>query len=389
MKGSTPIFMKNIEAIRDITKLAQDNFCNVEDQWKWEDIDATLKSMHLSWDDLLTYKNYGSYIHVLHISPNTYTNYLNGKNSPAEDRFEEILADINEIRKRHPVLKKCFREDITLEQLKYHDLLQEFNDENTHSNSLFAEKFFGNYLCYYNSTSIDDNEKRTQFGILQFSRGKSDNEFLATGIFSFKNENQAQEIFNSLQNGASAQEALSETGHAVFTGVAYLSPTLLWCNLSDASKSEHMSMSFDLSSKITTKHPEKNFIGARGIALSQTSGQSNQTATFPIVVITEPISVSLNELTKYLHFSYTKIPEDKLGILAERAVRLMMSLLQNKDIDEALRMKLISQIVEHEVKDLLDKHIFNSHYYLPNELTQFYKTIIRPIRRNDNADDND
>jgi len=182
---------------------------------------------------------------------------------------------------------------------------------------------------------------------------------------------------------------LSDTKHVVFTGVAYLSPTLLWCNLSDGSKSEHVSMSFDISSKITTKHPEKNFIGARGIALSQTSGQSNQTATFPIVVITEPISVSLNELTKYLHFSYTKIPEDKLGVLAERSVRLMMSLLQNKDIDEALRLKLISQIVEHEVKDLLDKHIFNSHYYIPNELTEFYKTIIRPIRRNDNAEDND
>ncbi len=384
-----PMYMKNIDAIREITRISQDNFCS-----RYLDWEALKADPKLDWDDLSTYKpkikgQKKESIRVLKISTNTYTNYMCGKTSPTEDGLLEMLSDINKIRRLHPILRKCFREDITLEQLKHNDLLKEFNDENTHSNSLFAEKFFGNYLCYYNSTSIDDNEKRTQFGILQFSRGKSDNEFLATGIFSFKNENQAQEIFNSLQNGLSIQEVLSDTKHVVFTGVAYLSPTLLWCNLSDGSKSEHVSMSFDISSKITTKHPEKNFIGARGIALSQTSGQSNQTATFPIVVITEPISVSLNELTKYLHFSYTKIPEDKLGVLAERSVRLMMSLLQNKDIDEALRLKLISQIVEHEVKDLLDKHIFNSHYYIPNELTEFYKTIIRPIRRNDNAEDND
>ena len=93
-------------------------------------------------------------------------------------------------------------------------------------------------------------------------------------------------------------------------------------------------------------------------------------------------------------FNYSRIPEDKLSTLAERAVRLMTSLLQNDDIDSDLRLKLISQIVEHEVKDLLEKHIFNSHYYLPKELTKFYKTIIRPIRRADenseidNSDDN-
>lgn len=391
MKKTIPLFMKNIESIRDITKLSQENFCGrILD---WADLD---KQCNNAWDDLSVYKpKIGANgqkvcINVLTISENTYTNYLNGKTSPTESGFFQILCDLNEIRKRHPILKKCFREDITLEQLQHHDLLKEFNDENTRSNSLFTEKFFGTYLCYYNSTSIDDDDRKTQFGILQLNKGSNDNEFIANGIFSFKNENQAQEIFNSLLEGCTIQEATEGLSSlAIFSGLAYLSPTLLWCNLSDSAKGEHVSMSFDLSSKITTKHPEKNFVGSRGIALSQTSGQSNQTATFPIVIICEPLSVSLNELTNYLHFNYSKIPEDKLAVLATRAVRLMTSLLQNNDINEDLRLSLISQIVEHEVKDLLKKHIFNSHYYTPKEMTDFYGTIIRPIRRGTKIEDND
>lgn len=394
MKSSTPLFMKNIDAIREITKISQENFCgrNIS----WEDMKAM---PNRDWDDLATYKpkvhgQKKECISVLTISVNTYTNYMNGKTSPSKDDLTQMLNDLNELRRLHPVLKKCFREDITLEQLLSHDLLREFNEDTAQTSSLFAEKFFGNYLCYYNSTSLDDDDKKTQFGIMQLIKGKTEGEFDTKGIFSFKNENQAREIFNLLQEGFSLQEALNGISHSIFTGVSYLSPTLLWCNMSDGSKNEHVSMSFDLSSKITTKHPEKNFVGARGIALSQTSGQSSQTATFPIVIITEPISVSLNELTKYLCFNYSRIPEDKLSTLAERAVRLMTSLLQNDDIDSDLRLKLISQIVEHEVKDLLEKHIFNSHYYLPKELTNFYKTIIRPIRRADenseidNSDDN-
>lgn len=388
MKNSTPMFMKNIDTIREIAKISQENFCGRSDTW--EDI----KAMGCDWDDLSSYKikvkGQEKYcISVLSISVNTYTNYMNGTTSPSEEVLLQMLNDINEIRRLHPILKKCFREDITLEQLRYHDLLKEFNEDSTRTSSLFAEKFFGNYLCYYNSTSLDDDDKKTQFGIMQLRKGKMDGEFETIGVFSLKNENQALEIFNLLQDGRQFQDALSGTNYSVFTGASYLSPTLLWCNMSDGSKSEHVSMSFDLSAKITTKHPEKNFVGARGIALSQTSGQSNQTTTFPIVIITEPISVSLNELTKFLCFNYSRIPEDKLSVLAKRSVRLMTSLLQNSDIDSDLRLKLISQIVEHEVKDLLEKHIFNSHYYLQKELDIFYKTIIRPIRRADETEDTD
>lgn len=394
MKNTTPLFMKNIDAIREITKISQENFCGRN--LSWEEMKS---NPDRDWDDFSTYKpkvkgNRKICISVLRISVNTYTNYMNGKTSPSEDDLVQMLNDINELRSLHPVLKKCFRENITLEQLKSHDMLKEFNDDSNRTSSLFAEKFYGNYLCYYNSTSLDSDDKITQFGIIQLSKGSSEGEFETKGIFSFKNESEARDIFNLLQDGCSFQNALAEKSHLVFTGTSYLSPTLLWFNMSDESKSEHVSMSFDLSSKITTKHPEKNFIGARGIALSQTSGQSNQTTTFPIVIIAEPLSVSLNELTKFLCFNYSRIPEEKLSELAKRAVRLMTSLLQNDDIDENLRLKLISQIIEHEVKDLLSKHIFNSHYYLPQELTRFYKSIIRPIRRtnenspDDNSDDN-
>lgn len=380
MKSLTPLFMKNIDAIREITKISQENFCGRI--LSWEEMKSTIND----WDDLTTYKpkvkgQKKECIHVLAISVNTYSNYMNGKTCPPDADLTKMLSDINEFRSLHPVLKKCFRENITLEQLKYHDLLAEFNEDSSHASFLFAEKFFGNYLCYYNSTSLDSDDKKTQFGIIQLSKGSAENEFITNGIFSLKNEHLARKIFNSLQNGCQFQEALAGNELSVFTGISYLSPTLLWCNMSDAPKNEHLSMSFDLSSKITTKHPEKVFIGARGIALSQTSGQSSQTTTFPIVIINEPISVSRNELTKFLCFNYSRIPEEKLSDLAQRVVRLMTSLLQNNDIDESLRLKLISQIIEHEVKDLFSKHVFNSHYYLTQELTTFYRTIIRPIRQ--------
>lgn len=386
-----PLFMKNIEAIREITKISQENFCGRDPESRWEDIKSIPGR---DWNDLDTYKTKVRggkkvCINVLRISINTYLNYLNGDTSPSESTLQKMLDDINEIRALHPVLKKLFREPITIEQLKNHDLLKEFNEDTSRNSSIFTEKFQGNYLCYYNSTSLDNDDKKTQFGIIQLSKGRIDGEFETKGIFSFKDESQALSIFNALQEGDSFNDALSGIQHAIFTGVSYLSQTLLWCNMSDESKTEHVAMSFDLSSKITTKHPEKNFVGARGIALSQTSGQSNQTSTFPVVIINEPISVSLNELTKFLCFNYSRIPEAKLEQLAERAVRLMTSLLQNNDIDNALRLKLISQIVEHEVKDMLQKHIYNSHYYLPEEMTKFYTTIIRPIRRADENMDSD
>ena len=242
MKTSTPLFMKNIDAIREITKISQENFCgrNIS----WEDIKSVPGR---DWDDFSTYKPKNC-INVLSISVNTYINYMNEKTYPTEDALVQMLNDINELRSLHPVLKKCFRENITLEQLKNHDLLKEFNDDSNRTNSLFAEKFYGNYLCYYNSTSLDTDDKKTHFGIIQLSKGTSEGEFETKGIFSFKKGSEAMDIFNLLQDGCSFQDALAGKNHSVFTGTSYLSPTLLWFNMSDKSKSEHVSMSFDLSS---------------------------------------------------------------------------------------------------------------------------------------------
>ena len=33
-----PLFMKNIEAIREITKISQENFCGRDPESRWEDI---------------------------------------------------------------------------------------------------------------------------------------------------------------------------------------------------------------------------------------------------------------------------------------------------------------------------------------------------------------
>ena len=371
-----PLFMKNIEFIRDITRISQKNFCGRTDSWESWGTDT-------DWSDLTTYKDK---IKVLRISANTYTNYMNGSFSPEDDirKQTELVEDLNEIRKRHPVLKKCFRSEITRQQLFEHDMKNECDDTVSAERFLFTEKFLGNYLCYYTSTNIKG-EKTTQTGVLQLEKGNSDNEYNAKGVFSLKKGDDAQKIYSLLQEGKSLTDIVCEVPNInVFSGKAVLSINLLWINLSDDAQKEHACFSFDLSQQVTQKHPDKPFMGAKGIALSQSSGLSSRTTTFPIVILSQPLSVSFNDLTKYLHFDYTeKIQDETLEKLSQKAVTLMTSLLQNDDIDETLRLKLISQIIEHELKDLLSKHIFNSGYYRDEELDNFYASIIRPLRQQD------
>ena len=214
-----PLFMKNIEFIRDITRISQKNFCGRTDSWESWGTDT-------DWSDLTTYKDK---IKVLRISANTYTNYMNGSFSPEDDirKQTELVEDLNEIRKRHPVLKKCFRSEITRQQLFEHDMKNECDDTVSAERFLFTEKFLGNYLCYYTSTNIKG-EKTTQTGVLQLEKGNSDNEYNAKGVFSLKKGDDAQKIYSLLQEGKSLTDIVCEVPNInVFSGKAVLSINLL------------------------------------------------------------------------------------------------------------------------------------------------------------------
>lgn len=374
-KAKIPLYMRNVEFIREIVRLSQENFCGRNTDWN--DWDKEGKD----WDSLSTYKKLDG---VLQIASSSYTNYMNG--ATPKDPYA-ILRDLNEIRKRHPILKKCFRSEITYDRLFNHDLSREYDDI-SHSGQLFSEKILGNYICYYRSTNIEG-EKTLQTGVLNFSKGKNENQFEVTGVFSLKKYNDTLKIFKSLEAGKDFPEILKETtGINVFRGVAYLSINLLWCNLSDEAKSEHASLSFDLSPKVTLKHPEKTFAGGLGIALSQTSGQSIQSTDFPIAMLAAPLPVSPEELTNQLHFDYSRIKDAPFYDLANKLTAFILSLVQNKDIDEGLLIKLVSQSIMYKFVDLLNNHVFSSHYYSSEQMTEFYADIIRPLRKKDKDDDN-
>ena len=318
---------------------------------------------------------------IVHIAANTYYNYKAGKYSPNEKDITAMVDDINKAIKKNAALSLRFPKGIFPDEFENQDL-EELSKLVAEGNlKLLSDKFIGNYLCYYMSTKVEGKNK-TQYGVLQISKGDEDNVFVTNGVFSLKSIDEAQRIYSELQAGKSfATTELNIQQDSIFSGSSYLSLTVLWINLSNRTKSEHVSLSFDFPDKVHFKNTDLDFSGARGLALSQTSGYTNQTTTFPIVIAKLPVLVSPNELSNHLHFNYSKISESELDQLSTKVVNLSDSLLASSEIDKDLRIKLISQIVEHEVKDLLNKHIFNAHYYEPQETDDFYKKIIRPLRR--------
>lgn len=407
----------NTEQIRSLLKLSQENFCcsgrkksdrddkkqsDRDDKeqsekktwdWTWKEHDARLSKEELKWSFETVSK---LQLPCLHISPNTYGNYISGTNSPKEATIIEIVSDLNALRGRIPELREDYIPDeITVESLTTGNLFK------NNSGIIFEEKFFGQYICYYNSTSVDNKHQVNQYGVIQISKGSHKCEFSLKGVFSLKNEKTAKTLYDAIDQTTSCEDLPKNNNEktdkkpsfedilknynidSVFSGQAYLSTNLLWCNLSNVSKKEHISISFDLSTKITTKNPAMPFFGDRGIALSQTSGQSSQSTAFPMVILREPATVCSNEMDKFLCFDFSQIDNSTLKALSSRAARLIKNLLTNEDFDDVLKEKLISQLMEHEILDLLRKHVFNSHYYTEKERSSFYQKIVRPIRRPD------
>src|SRR5699024_6007701 len=112
--------MYNIEQIRSLSKLSQDNFCTKEGEtWAWKDYDEKLKENY-SWSFETVCQ---LQLSCLHISPNTYNNYLKG-NPPSETKLNQIVIDLNELRARIPELRDYIPEKITVESLTTVDLFK-------------------------------------------------------------------------------------------------------------------------------------------------------------------------------------------------------------------------------------------------------------------------
>lgn len=318
------------------------------------------------------------------INVKTYTSLLYNDVTRGEVRPQTLNALYNSlvtIINDHEELKKLFPNLPTLEELINEDVQDIINKDGAHIFNIYYHKFEGVYLCYYMSTNIEG-ARKNQYGIMNLTHNSNGVEFEANGIFSINSLDIALDLFKKYQEtGDFPADTSTAIETSLFRGKAYLSPTLLWVNMSNDSKSEHVSMSFDISYKVATKHAEKKFIGALGIALAQTSGQFNQTTTFPIIVSKQELPLSPNEIANQLHFNYTRLSESDIDKMADKTMGLINSLLTVNNIDETLMRQLIAQIVEHEVKDLLRRHTFNAHYFTSDETSEFYKNVIRPLRK--------
>lgn len=332
------------------------------------------------------------FYNAIEVSENTFNNYKSGVSSPSDKIISVIALHINELISSHDILKARFPKGILATELKSEDLKGLSKTQGLNVYTIFTDKFVGDYMCYYMSTNIEEKGKKTTHsGVLQLRHGDQPNEFLAYGVFSFKSVEEGLALYNEISDDKLLTEKYSKDNPSLFIGKAYLSSSLLWCNLSNSEKKEHVSFSFDLSEKITTKHPDKIFYGVRGIALAQTSGHSNQTTALPIVIAKKPLTVCPNKLEHHLHFNYNELAPQELEKLAVKTINFFNSQHDNPvlkdDTNNALLSSLLVAFVKHELKDLINRHIFNSHYFIIDEMEDFYKEVIRPMRRRDALSD--
>lgn len=318
------------------------------------------------------------------ISTGNYENYMNCNIAISKIRkLKDITDSINILIKGNEALRFRFPNDILQTDLYYVDFTHAYYGTEAASAAFYSEKLCGNYIVYYKSTNVSGG-KHTQYGVMQLVATESKNHFTAQGLFSIKTYSEALKLYQALEDEASSSEVniqeQNSKNYALYSGSALVTHTMLWLNMANEAETECVSMSFDLVAKILTKNPNKPFNGARGIALSQSSGQGNQTVTFPIVVTKQPLACSENELDKYLHFTYSKVDNDSLTELTKKIINLEDSLGENPDLND-MREEILKRYLKNSIVNLLSQHIYNSHYYVSSELEEFYREIIIPLRR--------
>ena len=374
-----PLFIKNIEFLRDLIGVSRDVFCGRTDARSLRELLGVSSkhdslSMHTLREELKKY-------HVLRITKNTYDNYKN-KHTKHPQNKQGIVDDLNELIEVTPYLKQTLGGELTEDLLFERDLEKEINSPRiAAADQLYSEKFIKNYLAYYSSTNITG-QKSLQLGVLHLAKGERDNLFEVSGIFGLTEarlpdlgkwieDNETTELTSIWERYNTNTKQLTGTGH--------LSLTCLWLNFYDSNNDEFISFSFDLSEKITTMKPQKAYLGSKGLATSKSSGVGSQTVAFPIIIAAKPLDCTPDQIiNQYLHFDF-ELKEGSYDEVAKRSASLIDDLSKLEEVDETLRKKLIAQIVKFEVEKVRARSSLI--YITPDQADAFYQQALKPLRK--------
>ncbi len=317
---------------------------------------------------------------VIPISKNAYARYRNGT-LPRPYMLREIAAALTKAISKDEALSAKFPNPLLPYDLKETDLSLTTAPTNNNPQNFYSYKMLGSYLCYYVSTNCE-RTKTPRYGVIQITATDKTNVMDICGVFSLKNYDDALKLHASLNENKKLSEEIAQTKRfSLFTGSLYLTPSLMWANLVNETQNDFLSVSFDLSNTILSKKPEKPYLGSRGIAISSTSGRINQSVTFPFVITKKPITVCSNKLIKYLHFAYTKVKDEDMCSLAEEIITLLSSVLNSNALSPETRTKLLAATLAEKLLSYFEQHTYNSHYFLAEEMVEFYDNIIFPIKK--------
>lgn len=306
------------------------------------------------------------FVNAIGISYNSYQNYKKNGNTacPHSKTLDEIASKINNYQCVYPY-------HISAKALIEKDLSNPTND------TLYYNKFAGTYICYY-----ANNEKHIQYGVLKLFQDKTSNKFNTYGIFSLKDYDKLFEIYTVMDDIKEIiyfPKSRKKLPSNLFEGESSISSSIVWSSLSNDVDSEHISISFDINEKILTKNEHKKFIGARGIALSQTGGHDSKTITFPIILIKSNEPINTKELMQFLNFSNREIPDNDFKGITSKWARLFESI-PIDDFTKDEKETMAASLLKVEVSNIIKQSISNFHYYTSEETIDFYDKIIRPIR---------
>lgn len=321
---------------------------------------------------------------ALGISPNAYNSYTTSnidiRQPVGEINFKKIMQGLAQFfsdpnPNNNKELRIKFPNGITSQMLQGTDLSQMTLPS---EQDKFYDKFWGVYLCYYISTDTTKREPQLHYGVLQMcgGNGLKQTECACKGIFTISDFDDALNLFNEVKKN---QDFPITPLGTIFTGNAHISSSVLWIDMHDDAHLEHVAMSFDFDSKVLTRHSkeEKDFIGARGIALSQSHGQGSKSVSFPIAIAKHPLQASELEITHHLSFGCSKINEKAILRSAKNVVRLNASITENNNLHLDDNAALLVSLMQYEIKRLLNESLLKSAYYQIEEQSEFYHNILK------------
>lgn len=321
---------------------------------------------------------------VFGVSKNSFYNYEDGKTTPDVETKEEIIRCTKIFVDNHPILKSYIPVSIT-EDLLFNKNVKAISEKyREQPNALRHGKFINRYICIYSSTNVIGKKTR-QYGIINIKSINENLSFDIDGVFSIDNDADALFAFSEIKQNENWKDNIIKTNKNAkeYSGNGYLSSNSLWMDLFCIENNTRMSISFDLNEKITSTNPDENFMGAKGIALSLSSDSPSHSVTFPIVLLSAFPTVSYNEVQRYLSFNTLKLDDEYFTQMSEKVFDLIDSL-KPLDYDQNLRTSLLSALLRHDVKNLLNDKIFASMFIDQEEKNRFNTEILKlPRQKND------